>query len=368
MNTLGLALRISTFGESHGAGIGCVIDGLPAGLKIDEEFIYSEMQRRTPGRNIFSTQRKESDRVEILSGVFESHSTGAPIALWIANQNQKSSDYKEIQNIFRPSHADWTYQHKYNIRDYRGGGRASARESAARVAAGAIAKLLLQEIGIEFQSGIFSIGETCTEERDFTFAKTSEIYALDSKIEESFKKEILQAKNNHDSIGAGAEIRALKVPLGLGEPLYHKLDAQLAAALMGLNGVKAVEIGTGTNVAKMRGSVHNDSILPHGFSSNHSGGILGGISNGDTLVVRIYFKPTPSIFLPQQTLNSKLEPVEFSLKGRHDPCIGIRGVVVAESLVALVLADMAILNLHSQLSAFKQFYNSIHNPFSGGKI
>lgn len=365
MNTFGLALRVTTFGESHGEGVGCVIDGLPSGLLIDEEYIAAQMRRRAPGQNAFSTPRKESDCVQILSGVFEGKSTGTPLAMWIANQNQKSRDYANVASLFRPSHADWSYHHKYGNRDYRGGGRSSARETAARVAAGAVAQLLLREIGISIKSGIFQIGTHKTDQRDFAFAQNSEVFALDSALEEAFKQQILQAKKDHDSVGGAAEICAFGVPIGLGEPLAYKLDSELARNLMGLNGVKAVEIGDGIAAASAKGSSFNDPITPSGFASNHSGGILGGISNGDTLIIRIYFKPTASIFQPQDTLNTDYEPTICNLSGRHDPCIAVRGCVVAQSLVALTLADMALLHLRSTLSGFKNFYDSLKNPFKG---
>ncbi len=365
MNTFGFALRVTTFGESHGEGVGCVIDGLPSGLVIDEEFIACEMRRRAPGRSNLSTPRKESDCVRILSGVFAGKSTGTPLALWIANENQKSRDYANVAELFRPSHADWTYHHKYGNRDYRGGGRASARETAARVAAGAIAQLLLREIGITIDCGIFQIGEHKTQERDFAFAQNSDVFALDSAFEDLFMQRILQAKKHHDSVGGAAEIRAYCVPIGLGEPLAHKLDSELARNLMGLNGVKAVEIGDGIASANSSGSDFNDPITQTGFASNHSGGILGGISNGDTLIVRAYFKPTASIFLPQDTLNSHYESVQCNLSGRHDPCIAVRGCIVAKSLVALVLADMALLNMRATLAGFKNFYDCIQSPFKG---
>ncbi|MDE6044307.1 MAG: chorismate synthase [Helicobacter sp.] len=365
MNTFGLALRVTTFGESHGEGVGCVIDGLPSGLWIDEKFIDSEMQKRAPGKSRLSTPRKESDCVRILSGIFEGKSTGTPLALWIANENQKSRDYANVAELFRPSHADWTYHHKYGNRDYRGGGRASARETAARVAAGAVAQLLLREIGITLEGGIFQIGEHKTQERDFAFAQNSEVLALDSALEETFVQRILEAKKQHDSVGGAAEIRAHSVPIGLGEPLAHKLDSELARNLMGLNGVKAVEIGDGIAASSASGSAFNDSITKSGFATNHSGGILGGISNGDTLIVRAYFKPTASIFLPQDTLNVRYEPVQCNLSGRHDPCIAVRGCVVAKSLVALTLADMALLHMRATLAGFKNFYDTIHSPFKG---
>lgn len=356
MNTFGQALRVTTFGESHGEGIGCVIDGLPAGLKIDESFIESMMKRRAPGLNRFSTQRKEADRVQILSGVFQGLSTGTPIGLWIANTSSKSSDYDNIKDIFRPGHADFTYFKKYGVRDYRGGGRSSARESAARVAAGAIAKLLLQEFNIQVRSGICSIGDVVGSEFDFEYAKNSEIYALDKQKEDAQKALIESAKNAHNSIGGVALIEASDLPPGLGEPLYHKLDGAIAEALMGLNAIKAVEIGDGILSSTQYGSEHNDEMNEQGFKTNHSGGILGGISNGNTLRVKAYFKPTPSIFLPQDTLDVNGKQQVCKIKGRHDPCVAVRGSVVAESMIALVIADMLLLHSTSQLSFLKKVY------------
>ncbi len=356
MNTFGEKLKISTFGESHGKAIGCVIDGLPAGLKIDMDFINNELDRRKGGKNEYSTMRKEADIVEIISGVFDGYSTGAPIGILIANNNAKSSDYEYIKSIFRPSHADFTYFHKYGIRDYRGGGRSSARESVARVASGAIAKLFLNEFGVQTRSGIYQIGAIKANDIDFEFARNSEIFALDSSVEDLQKEAILEAKNTHDSIGGVALISAIGVPIGLGEPLYHKLDSSIGALMLGLNGVKALQIGDGVELSNMRGSVANDYINKNGFISNHSGGILGGISNGEEIIIKVHFKPTPSIFLPQQTIDIEHNEVELCLKGRHDPCIAVRGSVVAESMLALILADLLLLNATANMNNVKKIY------------
>lgn len=357
MNTFGKKFSFTTFGESHGRAIGCVVDGVPAGLKIDEAFIQSELDRRKPGQNKFATQRKEGDVVEIFSGVFEGVSTGTPIALVIFNENQKSKDYNNIKDIFRPGHADFTYFHKYAIRDYRGGGRSSARETAARVAAGAIAKLMLSELAITVQSGICSIGGIEATSFDFDFAKTSDIYALDSSVEAAQKEAILEAKNAHDSVGGVALIKVSNPPIGLGEPIYYKLDAHLAEAMMGINGVKAIEIGDGFIAPSLHGSQNNDPIRQDGFTSNHSGGMLGGISNGEDIVLRVYFKPTPSIFITQKTIDTQNKESDFALKGRHDPCIAVRGSVVAESMCALVIADMLLLNMSSRMENVKKIYS-----------
>ncbi len=357
MNSFGMKLCFSTFGESHGKAIGCLLDGVPAGLTIDEAYIQSELDRRKPGKSEFETARKEADIVEILSGVFEGKSTGTPIAMIIFNTNQKSKDYTSIKDVFRPGHADFTYFHKYGIRDYRGGGRSSARETAARVAAGAIAKLMLQELGISVKSGICEVAGIKSEVYDYTAAKSSIIYALDKNVEEAQKEAILRAKKDHDSVGGVSRVLIEGVPVGLGQPLYYKLDAVLADAMMGLNAVKAVEIGDGVLSSRSMGSANNDPIRSDGFESNHSGGILGGISNGDDIVLNVYFKPTPSIFKEQHTVTTTNEEVDFSLKGRHDPCVAIRGTVVCESMAALVIADMLLLNMGSHMEGVSKYYN-----------
>ena len=356
MNQFGERFTFSTFGESHGKALGCIVDGVPAGIDIDEEFIQSELDRRKPGQNAYATARKEGDVVEILSGVFEGQSTGTPIAMVIYNTNQKSKDYTNIKDVFRPGHADFTYWHKYGIRDYRGGGRSSARETAARVAAGAIAKLMLEKIGITCKSGVCEIAGIASEIFDFSYPKTSEIYALDSRVEQAQKDAVLKAKEAHDSVGGVALVSISGAPIGLGEPMYHKLDGALAGAMMGINAVKGVEIGDGIASSKVLGSNNNDPIRNSGFESNHSGGILGGISNGDEIIVKVHFKPTPSIFKTQHTTTTQDEEVDFSLKGRHDPCVAIRGSIVAESMAALVIADMVLLNMGRQMQGVQNYY------------
>jgi len=355
-NSFGKRFVFTTFGESHGKALGCIVDGVPAGLKIDEKFIQAELDRRKPGQNEFATARKEGDRVEILSGVFEGVSTGTPIAMVIFNTNQKSKDYSNIKDLFRPGHADFTYYHKYGIRDYRGGGRSSARETAARVAAGAVAKLMLKELGIEVLSGVLAIDGIEGEDRDFSYARSSDIYTLDSSCENEQKEAILKAKNSHDSVGGVALVKIKNAPVGLGEPIYHKMDALLADAMMSINAVKGVEIGDGAKSSSMLGSQNNDQIRKSGFTSNHSGGILGGISNGDDIDVKVYFKPTPSIFQTQQTVDIHNDEVECSLKGRHDPCVAIRGSIVAEAMAALVTADMLLLNMGRTIKNIKSAY------------
>ena len=357
MNSFGMKLRFSTFGESHGKALGCLLDGVPAGLEIDEEYIQSELDRRKPGKSEFETARKEADKVEILSGVFEGKSTGTPIAMVIYNTNQKSKDYTNIKDVFRPGHADFTYFHKYGIRDYRGGGRSSARETAARVAAGAVAKLMLKKLGITVLSGISEVAGIQAENFDYESAKSSIIYALDKEKEEAQKEAVLRAKNEHDSVGGVSRVIIKGAPIGLGQPLYYKLDGVLADAMMGINAVKAVEIGDGVLSARVHGSQNNDQIRSNGFESNHSGGILGGISNGEDIVLNVYFKPTPSIFKEQHTVTTENEEVDFSLKGRHDPCVAIRGTVVCESMAALVIADMLLLNMGSTMDGVLKYYN-----------
>jgi len=356
MNTFGKKLTLTTFGESHGKALGCILDGVPAGLKIDEDFIQSELDRRKPGKNKLETARKEDDKMEILSGTFEGLSTGTPIAMVIFNGNQKSKDYDNVKDLFRPGHADYTYFHKYGLRDYRGGGRSSARETAARVAGGAIAKLILKELGVEIQSGLCEVDGIKGETVDFAHARTSDMNALDPNVEPAQVQAVMNAKNSHDSVGGVVLTTATGVPVGLGEPLYYKLDAILAEAMMGINAAKAVEIGDGVASTHLKGSENNDELTLGGFKSNHSGGMLGGISNGDTIIVKTHFKPTPSIFQEQDTITTHDEEVKCNLKGRHDPCVAIRGAVVCEAMMALTLADMTLLNMGKKMEHLTNIY------------
>ncbi len=359
MNSFGTRLKFTSFGESHGVAVGCVIDGLPAGLRIDEAFLEAEIAKRKGGSR-FATPRKESDKVEILSGIFEQSTTGTPLAMIVRNENQHSKDYEGIKDLFRPAHADFTYFAKYGIRDWRGGGRASARESVARVAAGAVAQLLLNEFHIVVQSGIFAVGDVKSElentEFDFENAAKSEIFALDEALENAFKEQILKAKNTKDSVGAAVFTRVSGVMAGLGEPLYDKLDSKLAHALMGINAVKAVEIGLGTRASALKGSQNNDLMKDKAFLSNNAGGILGGISTGEDIELKTYFKPTPSIFLPQQTMDERGENAICELKGRHDACVGVRGSVVCTAMARLVIADALLLNASANLQRLKNAY------------
>jgi chorismate synthase len=319
MNTFGRSFRITTFGESHGPAIGVVIDGCPPGIPISETDIQPALDRRSPGRDRLASPRKEPDRVEILSGVFEGRTTGMPIAMLIRNIDVRSSDYDELKNLYRPGHADYTYQMKYGIRDHRGGGRSSGRETAARVAAGAVALLILKEAGITVSGNIEEIhGETNP--------------AL-------FADEIEKARDGGDSVGGIIRVTVAGCPPGLGDPVFGKLDALIAGAMMGIGGVKGVSIGDGFAAARMKGSEHNDPMDRTGFLSNHAGGILGGISSGAEIVVRLAVKPTASISLPQKTITKEGKETIIQVKGRHDPCIVPRALPVAEAMLALVLAD-----------------------------
>lgn len=353
MNSFGLKYKTTTFGESHGLGVGGVVDGMPAGIKFDHEFLQNELNRRKGGGK-FTTPRAEDDEIVVYSGVFEGYTTGTPIGFVVYNRSQRSKDYENVKDIFRPGHADMGYFDKFQIRDYRGGGRSSARESIARVASGAIAQMLLNEFNITVQSGVYSVGEIQARKIDFQKADASEIFSLDLELE--MKEEIQKAKSMHDSIGGVVFSRVTNCPKGLGEVLYAKLDAKLAEAIVGINGVKAVEIGAGIQASKMKGSTNNDQISKDGFFTNNSGGILGGISNGDLIELKSYFKPTPSIFLPQKTVDINKEEKICNLKGRHDPCIAIRGSVVVTAMIRQVLADMLLLNATSKLENLKRVY------------
>lgn len=355
MNTFGNKLKLSTFGESHGVAIGGVVDGLPSGVRFDIDFIQNELDKRRPGGK-YATSRKESDKIEILSGIYDGFTTGCPVGFIIANTSQHSKDYDNIKDLFRPGHADYTYFAKFGIRDHRGGGRSSARESACRVAGGAFAALLLAEFGISVQSCVTQIGDIKAKEIDFDFANSSEIFWADQSNQDSAKELILNTKNANDSLGASVLTIIKGAPAGLGEVLYNKLDAALASAMMGINGVKGVEIGDGINVATMLGSQNNDFMDKNGFKSNHCGGILGGISNGNDIVIKSYFKPTPSIFKAQPTINLDDNEVICELRGRHDPCIGVRGSVVATAMARLVIADMLLLNASANLNNLKRIY------------
>lgn len=338
-NTFGSNFSITTFGESHGPAIGVVVDGCPAGLKLDEENIKLQLKRRQTGQSKFATQRKEPDTYEILSGVFEGVTTGHPICFLVRNKDQKSKDYSDIQNKFRPGHADFTYQAKYGVRDYKGGGRSSARETVGRVIGGAIAAQLLATVGVSFRSGVTSIGTVEAEEFDWSQVEDNEFRFLDPKKLEEVLTYADSVRNSRDSVGGVLEVQALGVPVGLGEPLFGKLDAAIASSLMSVPAVKGVELGTGFRSATMRGSEMNDEMSEAGFKSNNHGGVLGGISSGNPIVARVAIKPTSSIPTDKQSLDTDMKETVIQTKGRHDICIAIRAAVILESMLALTLMD-----------------------------
>ena len=341
-NTLGTLFAITSFGESHGPAIGCVVDGCPPGMELSVADIQSDLDRRRPGTSRYVTQRQEADQVEILSGVYEGCTTGAPICLLIRNTDQRSKDYGEILQTFRPGHADYGYWHKYGIRDPRGGGRSSARLTAPTVAAGAIAKKwLAQTYGMTFKGCMTQLGELPIPFEDWEHVPHNPFFApcADVSVLEAYMDNLRKAG---DSCGAKLRVVASNVPVGLGEPIYDRLDADIAHALMGLNAVKGVEIGDGFSSVAQRGSVHGDSPTPHGFSSNHDGGIVGGISNGQDIEVSVAVKPTSSILIPRDSIDLNGNATVVQTRGRHDPCVGIRATPIAEALLALVLMEHAL--------------------------
>ena len=348
-NSFGQLFTVTTFGESHGIALGAIVDGCPPGLELAEEDIQPDLDRRKPGQSKYTTQRKEGDRVRILSGVFEGRTTGTPIGLLVENEDQKSKDYGAIKDIFRPAHADYTYQNKYGIRDYRGGGRSSARETTMRVAAGAIAKKYLKEQnGISIQGYLSAIGHIRPEPIDLNIVNENAFFCPDSSKLDEIAKLIDNMRRQGDSIGAEVSVLAKGVPIGLGEPVFSRLDADLASALMGINAVKGVEVGDGMAVSAQRGTEHRDEMTPNGFTSNHAGGILGGISSGQDIVLKMALKPTSSLTTPGQSIDIHGNPVEVITKGRHDPCVGIRATPIGEAMVALVLMDH-LLRHHGQM-------------------
>jgi len=342
-STIGTLFTVTSFGESHGAAIGCVVDGCPPGLALGEADIQLELDRRKPGTSRHVTQRKEPDTVEILSGVFEGKTTGTPIALLIRNQDQRSGDYSKIMNTFRPGHADYTYAHKYGVRDYRGGGRSSARETAVRVAAGAIAKRWLHErFGIVIRGWMSQLGEIRIPFVAWEHVMENAFFAPNADIVPQLEEYMDKIRNERDSIGARIEVMATNVPPGWGEPVYDRLDAEIAFAMMSINAVKGVEIGDGFDTVAQRGSYHGDELTPAGFLSNHAGGVLGGISTGQDIRVAMAIKPTSSIPQERRSVDKNNEPVMMMTTGRHDPCVGIRATPIAEAMLALVLMDHAL--------------------------
>lgn len=348
-NKFGTKFSFTTWGESHGEAIGCVVDGCPSLIELSENDIQPFLDKRRPGQSKFTTQRQESDQIKILSGVFEGVTTGTPISMIIVNEDQKSVDYSDIKDKFRPSHADYTYFQKYGIRDYRGGGRSSARETAMRVAAGAIARKIIALDKIEIFGYLTQIGEKKIDRAniDFNEINNNDFFCPDKIAAANFADYLSEIRKSGDSVGAVIEIVARNVSVGLGEPIYDKLDARIAAAMMGINAVKGVEIGDGFNAASRKGSelademwIENDQVK---FSDNHSGGCLGGISSGQDIVVRFAVKPTSSILIPRRTFDINGNNTEIITKGRHDPCVGIRAVPVGEAMLACVLADFLLM-------------------------
>ncbi|HEX4870579.1 MAG TPA: chorismate synthase [Moraxellaceae bacterium] len=339
-NSIGELFRVTTFGESHGPALGAIVDGVPPGLELSEADLQVDLDRRKPGTSQFTTQRREDDVVKILSGVFEGRTTGTPIGLLIENTDQKSKDYANIAATFRPGHADYTYTQKYGFRDYRGGGRSSARETAMRVAAGAIAKKYLREkFGVEIRGHVTQIGTVKATKLDWDYVSQNPFFCGDRDVVPQMEELITQLRRDGSSCGARLTVVASNVPVGLGEPVFDRLDADIAHAMMGINAVKAVEIGDGFAVVEQRGEQHRDEITPAGFVSNHSGGTLGGISSGQDIVVSIALKPTSSMTLPGRSIDVHGNPIEVVTKGRHDPCVGVRATPIAEAMLAIVLMD-----------------------------
>ena len=344
-NTFGTVFSVTSFGESHGPAIGCVVDGCPPGLDLTADDIQKELNRRKPGTSRYVSQRQESDRVEILSGLFEGKTTGTPIALLIRNEDQRSRDYGNLADTFRPGHADYTYWQKYGIRDYRGGGRSSARETAVRVAASAIAKKWLHEhYGVVIRGYLCQLGPIEVPFRTWDVVGTNPFFVADSEAVPKLETLMDELRKSGDSVGAKITAVAEHVPVGWGSPVYKKLDADLASAMMSINAVKGVEIGAGFASVAQRGSEHGDELTPDGFVTNHAGGVLGGISTGQDIVVTIAIKPTSSIRIPRRSIDKQGRPVMVETEGRHDPCVGIRATPIAEAMLALVLIDHALLH------------------------
>ena len=339
-NSIGNLFTVTSFGESHGPALGCIVDGCPPGMELSEADMQRDLDRRKPGQSRYTTQRREDDKVRILSGVFEGRTTGTPIGLIIENTDQRSRDYSNIKNLYRPAHADFTYDRKYGFRDYRGGGRASARETAMRVAAGAIAKKYLSKhCGVSVRGYLSQLGPIGIEKVDFDEIENNPFFCPDADMVAAMEKYIVALREEGNSIGARICVCASGVPAGLGEPIFDRLDADLAKALMSINAVKGVEIGAGFASVTQKGSEHRDEITPEGFLGNNAGGILGGISSGQDILVQIALKPTSSIRIPGKTITVAGEPAEVVTTGRHDPCVGIRATPIAEAMTAIVLMD-----------------------------
>lgn len=339
-NSIGKLFTVTSFGESHGPAIGCIVDGCPPGMALSESDLQHDLDRRKPGKSRHTTQRRESDEVQILSGVFEGRTTGTPIGLIIHNTDQRSKDYSKIMDRFRPGHADYTYQQKFGLRDYRGGGRSSARETAMRVAAGGIAKKYLkQKLGIEIRGYLSQLGPIELELKDWSSVEDNPFFCPDPDRVPELEKYMDALRKDGNSIGARVNVVASGMPVGLGEPVFDRLDADIAHAMVGINAVKGVEIGAGFDSVIQKGTEHRDEITPQGFRSNQAGGVLGGISSGQDILVSIALKPTSSLRLPGQSVNLNGDPVEVVTTGRHDPCVGIRATPIAEAMLAIVLMD-----------------------------
>lgn len=339
-NSFGKLFTVTGFGESHGPALGCIVDGCPPGLELDEQDLQRDLDRRKPGKSRHTTQRREADAVRILSGVFEGRTTGSPIGLMIENQDQRSKDYSNISNRFRPGHADYTYQQKYGFRDYRGGGRASARETAMRVAAGAIAKKYLAgKAGVQIRGYLAQLGPIKLELRDWDAVEQNPFFCPDPDRVAELEVYMDALRKEGNSVGARINVVASGLPPGLGEPIFDRLDAEIAHALVSINAVKGVEIGAGFASVEQKGTEHRDEITPEGFLSNHAGGVLGGISSGQDILASIALKPTSSIRIPGKTVDINGKPVEVVTTGRHDPCVGIRATPIAEAMLAIVLMD-----------------------------
>jgi chorismate synthase len=344
-NTFGRIFTVTTFGESHGVALGCIIDGCPPGMELSESDIQGDLDRRRPGRNRHTTQRNEPDQVRILSGVFEGKTTGTPIGLMVKNTDQRSKDYGDIKDKFRPGHADYTYQQKYGIRDYRGGGRSSARETTMRVAAGAVAKKYLKErLGVEVRGYLSQLGPIVLEAKDFDAIDDNAFFCADPDRVDELDRFMDDLREQGDSIGAKISVLASNVPPGLGEPVFDKLEADIAHGLMSINAVKGVELGAGFAAVTQRGSEHRDEMSRDGFSKNDAGGTLGGISSGQDVLASMALKPTSSVSIPGKTIDKSGKDTEIVTKGRHDPCVGLRATPIAEAMVAMVLMDHYLRN------------------------
>ena len=360
-SSFGNIFKITTWGESHGKGLGVVIDGCPAGINITEEDIQKDMDKRKPGSNKYGTKRQEGDKIQIMSGVFEGKTTGTPISLVLFNEDQRSKDYSNIMNVYRPGHADLGFEYKYGFRDYRGGGRSSGRETSARVAAGAVAKKILSELGINITAYTLSISNIKAEKINLSEINENPLYMPDNNSAKKASEFLDNAIKNCDSVGGIIQCKISGVPIGIGEPVFNKLDASLAKAVISIGATKGIEFGDGFEATKSLGSINNDNFYIENNKikkfTNHSGGVLGGFSDGDDIVFNVAFKPTPSISKPQKTITNNFQNTEINIKGRHDPIVVPRAVVVVEAMAAITLVDLMLLNMSSKIDNIKHFYS-----------